>query len=1114
MSRSVIIYFFLSYVILCSYVMLCSYVHNRTPCQHRLTDTWAKEQGLERLAHHDRAHFLPSSCQVPSGGISGLQHGKTSLGWEAIGLGNEREGQCSLGRKSLGSKSLGMGSLEWGGYHSLGKEVLGKVLQERGILWDEVSLAEETLRVDGADFVWVAANVPCGEMARMGTAAEAEKLVLGWASLGPGKWWCGSILGMASAAWEGKPAGDGQVLRWAACLAPKPAVLPKMSARGCSAVGTEPPLPAFPKQPPHSPATMAEGFPRRLPRLPQTQNSPFVVPAVPPTVAAWLLPSLPGAMALPLQPPQVPTLPSALPQATVWHMVPGVQGQVQQLPARVQLPPGGHLPAEGRHLQLGQLPAVGQLFHTAPVGAPSVSQPLLMGTLVPQDGAPLCLGPRAVLHGELLHPAGTCLLQAPAYPGPPPLLVPGHPLQGQVLPAPRTLSSSRGQLPEPCLHAVGLSEDQGPPLPGPTPPEPAQAPATASTQTLTPDAATLAEVPEEPLELLELGPDAFAEAFPQLAGDSQQLQHLQDQLPADLDSSGLEELLSCLDAVEPQDAFTAVPSSPVLKRFLSQLPDLCEDIEEPSTHGLAATRALGEVPSSPGLHPDKVQAGRALQPPAAAVPPLSSPLKPAARPQLRRALPKRAPQQEFIPARRRTLPQPPLAPLKRPPNPDCLPARKRPLPLPPQAPVQSPPDPDFLTALRRALPKPRLSPLQSPPDPVCRRPLPKPLPKRPPQQEFVPARKRTLPRPPLAPLKRPQLLPALRRALPSPPRSPLQSPPPAPAPTGTKWGAKRPVPTSTPSTAQSSQHRRLRTDKTPGKEKTLLLLGQAGQGPKTLHQGKTRGHGALAGSSSQAGSGRQQLASDSTRAPSKRARSLGAAGGQGAAVLPLRRALLLPEALPMKLRAHAHAVRPQGRLRPQASGAKMLQCQQPGTKTPSETFQPLGARAKALGPVRQPPCVQPQPTSSGPSSMPTAPPTLPGSSAVPAAPRPPAGHKAQALPAPPGSTAPARKAPLKQAPRVLGLPAAGGQAQRPAQPRGDYMPCVGPWAGSDAAPTPLEEQESSVPITPQQRPERERLKKLAQEERQRAAHHMKIGPVQFFEQRQKDHARAYSYGYP
>lgn len=78
----------------------------------------------------------------------------------------------------------------------------------------------------------------------------------------------------------------------------------------------------------------------------------------------------------------------------------------------------------------------------------------------------------------------------------------------------------------------------------------------------------------------------------------------------------------------------------------------------------------------------------------------------------------------------------------------------------------------------------------------------------------------------------------------------------------------------------------------------------------------------------------------------------------------------------------------------------------------------------------------------------------------------------------------------------------------------DYVPCVGPWAGGDAAPTPLEEQEESVPITPQQRPEPERLKKLAQEQRQRAAHQMKIGPVQFFVQRQKDHAIAYYYGYP
>lgn len=53
-----------------------------------------------------------------------------------------------------------------------------------------------------------------------------------------------------------------------------------------------------------------------------------------------------------------------------------------------------------------------------------------------------------------------------------------------------------------------------------------------------------------------------------------------------------------------------------------------------------------------------------------------------------------------------------------------------------------------------------------------------------------------------------------------------------------------------------------------------------------------------------------------------------------------------------------------------------------------------------------------------------------------------------------------------------------------------------------------------MPITPQQCPELERLKKLAQEERQRAAHQMKIGPVQFIVQRQKDRAIAKYYGYP
>ena len=55
--------------------------------------------------------------------------------------------------------------------------------------------------------------------------------------------------------------------------------------------------------------------------------------------------------------------------------------------------------------------------------------------------------------------------------------------------------------------------------------------------------------------------------------------------------------------------------------------------------------------------------------------------------------------------------------------------------------------------------------------------------------------------------------------------------------------------------------------------------------------------------------------------------------------------------------------------------------------------------------------------------------------------------------------------------------------------------------------------EKSRPITAEQRPKREHMKKLAQEERERAAHQMKIGPVQFLVQREIDMAVADDYGY-
>ena len=48
--------------------------------------------------------------------------GMASLGWKAIGLGNERDGKCCRALKALGSKSIGMGNRSWDG-KALGWEV-------------------------------------------------------------------------------------------------------------------------------------------------------------------------------------------------------------------------------------------------------------------------------------------------------------------------------------------------------------------------------------------------------------------------------------------------------------------------------------------------------------------------------------------------------------------------------------------------------------------------------------------------------------------------------------------------------------------------------------------------------------------------------------------------------------------------------------------------------------------------------------------------------------------------------------------------------------------------------------------------------------------------------
>ncbi|XP_031467684.1 atherin-like, partial [Phasianus colchicus] len=148
---------------------------------------------------------------------------------------------------------------------------------------------------------------------------------------------------------------------------------------------------------------------------------------------------------------------------------------------------------------------------------------------------------------------------------------------------------------------------------------------------------------------------------------------------------------------------------------------------------------------------------------------------------------------------------------------------------------------------------------------------------------------------------------------------------------------------------------------------------------------------------------------------------------------------------------------------------------------------PLGQRVTVVGPVRQPPSVQPQPTAG----------------AGPAAPRPQAGGTDRAAPAPAGGTAREEGTAKKTAPscpppslRRSSPPPRDPPSQwHKSQPRSqrpmEFVPCVGPRLRGGAAPTALEEL---LPITAEQRPERERVKKLAQEERQRVARQMKIGP--------------------
>ncbi|XP_037663501.1 uncharacterized protein C2orf78-like [Choloepus didactylus] len=94
------------------------------------------------------------------------------------------------------------------------------------------------------------------------------------------------------------------------------------------------------------------------------------------------------------------------------------------------------------------------------------------------------------------------------------------------------------------------------------------------------------------------------------------------------------------------------------------------------------------------------------------------------------------------------------------------------------------------------------------------------------------------------------------------------------------------------------------------------------------------------------------------------------------------------------------------------------------------------------------------------------------------------------------------------------VPTAGTKLQSPPKPQNqfllqDFASQPIPWRKPNV-PEPV----MSKPITEEQRPEREAMKRKAQQERENAAKYTSLGKVQFFVQREKDMEIADYYGYP
>ena len=168
---------------------------------------------------------------------------------------------------------------------------------------------------------------------------------------------------------------------------------------------------------------------------------------------------------------------------------------------------------------------------------------------------------------------------------------------------------------------------------------------------------------EKSLELPDLGPDTFAEAFPERAGDNLQFPDEQTF------TTDISDALAWLDTMDSMDTVPDVPSAPhnpYLSAFLNQPPDLCEHgAEGDHFEGRAVGAMLGDadpfsgVAMSPWPDPEQEQGrGAAVLPTGLPEGPVESP----AERSLVRGRPEGPPESALEGPRQSALPSPAAAP--------------------------------------------------------------------------------------------------------------------------------------------------------------------------------------------------------------------------------------------------------------------------------------------------------------------------------------------------------------------------------------------------------------------------------------------------------------------